>query len=191
MANDVIRERAQTFVEQGQAAAKAGQRELARRYLQAAVDIDAENVEAWLWLAGVQDDPAAIQASLERVLELEPDNKRAQQGLAWAEQQLASQPEPESPEAQEEPAYESKPPSIEQTLRAQLRQSSQSDDTAGAEASHTAVSAVSDSGERSVTGLLTSEDLLFRAITVALFGLLLLGIIMVVLLVLGVLPISV
>lgn len=185
MADEVVQERARNFVEQGQAAARAGQRELARRYLQAAVDIDPDNVTAWLWLAGVQEDPHNVKRSLEKVLEIEPNNKRARQGLRLIEDELAEEAEraPVEPEASEESSQ-----SIEQALRAQLRQSSEGGDGGGRsgqpalrEPSIEAESAGISFGE-----MFSDEDILYRAITLALLGLLVIGIIMFVLLLLGI-----
>lgn len=101
MESSPLRERAETLIRQGQAAAHAGQQELARRYLQAAVDINPDNPTAWLWLAGVQP-PEEARASLLKVLELDPDNLRAKAGLAWVEQQLAAAPPP-APNLREKP----------------------------------------------------------------------------------------
>lgn len=84
-------ERVATLIRQGQAAAQAGQQELARRYLNAAVDLAPDSAVAWLWLAGVQE-PAEARESLLTVLRLDPDNRRARAGLAWVEQQLAEAP---------------------------------------------------------------------------------------------------
>lgn len=185
MADEVVQQRAQNFLEQGQSAARAGQRELARRYLQAAVDIDADNVDAWLWLAGVQDDPHNVKRSLEKVLELEPGNKRAKQGLKLIEEQLAEQGgEPDVVDVEPERSQ-----SIEQSLRDQLRQSS--DASAGAErGSQPALAEPTDDSIEesgiSLAELFSGEDLIYRAITLALLALLLLGIIIFVLLALGV-----
>lgn len=130
-----LQERAAALIRQGQAAAQAGQQELARRYLQAAVDIAPDNATAWLWLAGVQE-PAEARESLKKVLELDPGNSRATAGLAWAERQLA-RPEPPPPAsgaagitgrlssaATSQPLAnrDTRSHSVEQELRAHLRE---------------------------------------------------------------------
>lgn len=116
------------LIQQGQRAAQSGDNERARSYLQAAVDIEGDNAVAWLWLAGVSEPAEAIKA-LERVVELDPTNNRARQGLAQLQAQRLQAP-PASPiEPEEAP-----PPrrgtstlggsgslSIEQELRASLR----------------------------------------------------------------------
>lgn len=184
MADDVVQERADNFLEQGQSAARAGQRELARRYLQASVDIDPDNVDAWLWLAGVQEDPRNVKRSLEKVLELDPSNKRAKQGLKLVEEQIAEEGgQPEAVDTEPE-----RPQSIEQSLRDQLRQSSDASTTAdrGSRPEVTeGVDTIEESGI-SLAELFSGEDVIYRAITLALLALLLLGIIVFVLLALGV-----
>ena len=61
--------------------------ERARDLLLQVVEVDEENVEAWLWLSGAVDSLDDQQTALENVLELEPNNQPAQQGLAWIQQQ--------------------------------------------------------------------------------------------------------
>ncbi len=82
-------ERAIQLLQEGQAAAQRGDNAVARDYLAAAVDLDPDNADAWLWLAGVQEKPTEAEAALQRVLTLEPDNAYARQGLAEIEAQLA------------------------------------------------------------------------------------------------------
>ena len=130
--------RVDQLIRQGQAAAQVGNNDLAREYLQAAVDLDPTNVTALLWLSGVLSDPMKAGVTLERVLELDPGNARAQAGLAHLQQQLshpASAPapayvEPPAPAAFQPPATTTtpatqeravRPLSIEQELRASLR----------------------------------------------------------------------
>ncbi len=71
---------------EGIAAAKAGKRDVARQVLMQIIEIDERNEQAWLWLAGVVDDPADQRVCLENVLDLNPDNPQAKRGLAWLEQ---------------------------------------------------------------------------------------------------------
>jgi tetratricopeptide (TPR) repeat protein len=67
----------------GIAAARAGRRSEARALLMRVVERDERNEQAWLWLSGVVDEPAEVQTCLENVLELNPGNTRARQGLEW------------------------------------------------------------------------------------------------------------
>ncbi|HEX8683650.1 MAG TPA: hypothetical protein VF707_15125 [Ardenticatenaceae bacterium] len=130
--------RVDQLIRQGQAAAQVGNNDLAREYLQAAVDLDPTNVTALLWLSGVLSDPMKAGATLERVLELDPANARAQAGLAHLQQQLSQRAaapapayvEPPAPAAFQPPATTItpttqeravRPLSIEQELRASLR----------------------------------------------------------------------
>lgn len=69
------------LIQRGQAAARVGHRDKAREYLRRAVELAPEHTEAWLNLAGVEDDPAAKRACFETVLSLEPGNVEAQLGL--------------------------------------------------------------------------------------------------------------
>ncbi|GEM_PF-3870608 len=174
----VLQERVRSFIEQGRTAAQAGQRELARRYLQAALDIDPENADAWLWLAGVQDDPLEAKRCLERVLELDPGNVQAQRGLQWVEAQLAEQGIESEPEPQ---ATTSR--SIHQELRAHLRSSTPEPDEEEPVPSLTGPT-VATSGFR--LSALANEELIYRSLALALAGLLVLGIVLLVLLFVGV-----
>lgn len=79
----------QHLLEKGIAAARAGLRAEARQYLLEVIGRDPLNLEAWLWLGGVAEDPGAARDYLSRALEINPTSHRAQQGLAWAQQWLA------------------------------------------------------------------------------------------------------
>jgi tetratricopeptide (TPR) repeat protein len=72
----------QTLLHQGIAAAKAGQKDQARQFLLRVIEDDESNVQAWLWLSSVVDDPVEKFTCLHNVLQLEPDNQPAQLGLA-------------------------------------------------------------------------------------------------------------
>lgn len=80
--------------QRGVAAARAGQRRLAVGLLTRSVKLDPHNEGAWLWLSGVLDDPHQIGFCLNSVLKLNPENKRAQQGLQWLQERqlLRGQP---------------------------------------------------------------------------------------------------
>jgi hypothetical protein len=77
---------ASDLIQRGQAAARAGLREQARTYLRQAVEKQPENVEAWLELAGVEDDPSTKARCFERVLILDPDRVEAKLGLEMLQQ---------------------------------------------------------------------------------------------------------
>ncbi len=92
-------DRVSNLIRQGQSAAQDGNLEMARNYLQAAVDLDRGNATAWLWLAGVLEEPGDVRNALEQVLVLDPDNPHAAEGLA----QLNAQYPPEPEVVEEEP----------------------------------------------------------------------------------------
>lgn len=69
------------LIQRGQAAARVGLREEAREYLRRGVQLAPDNVNAWLDLAGVENDPAAKAECFETVLRLDPGNVDAQLGL--------------------------------------------------------------------------------------------------------------
>src|SRR4051794_9988291 len=60
----------------------------ARYYLLRAIAMDGSNLRAWLYLAGVANDPALTLAALEHVLEHQPENTKAYQGTLWARNKL-------------------------------------------------------------------------------------------------------
>lgn len=80
------------LIQRGQAAARVGHQDQARRMLRRAVQLAPERADAWLALAGVEDDPAEKRACLERALALDPDNVEAQLGLEMLQSRLADQP---------------------------------------------------------------------------------------------------
>jgi tetratricopeptide (TPR) repeat protein len=65
----------------GIAAARAGQRELARKLLTQVVEHDERNLPAWLWLSGVVDNLEEREICLQNVLTLDPKNRPAIQGM--------------------------------------------------------------------------------------------------------------
>ena len=79
---------ADQLTQQAIAAAQAGDRDEARSLLQQATELDPRNAEAWLWLAGVEDDLEEKRRCFQRVLELEPYNEQARLGLQRVEAKL-------------------------------------------------------------------------------------------------------
>lgn len=80
------------LVQRGQAAARVGNQAEARDLLRRAVALAPDNAEAWLALAGVEDDTAAKIGCLEKVLALDPKNVEASLGLEML--QSRNQPAP-------------------------------------------------------------------------------------------------
>jgi tetratricopeptide (TPR) repeat protein len=74
----------------GIAAAKAGQREIARQHLQAAIRQDPRSEQAWLWMSGLVDTPAQRRDCLQRVLALNPGNEMARRGMEQLAQSEAA-----------------------------------------------------------------------------------------------------
>jgi hypothetical protein len=64
-----------------------GDKDTARDLLLQVVEADEQNEEAWLWLSGAVDDPEDQQVALENVIDINPHNQAARQGLAWLQQQ--------------------------------------------------------------------------------------------------------
>jgi hypothetical protein len=70
-----------TILQLGIDAAREGNREEARNLFGLLTRQEPDNLQAWLWLAGVADSPEERRAALERVLELDPSNDMAAKGL--------------------------------------------------------------------------------------------------------------
>lgn len=75
--NDEVR----ALLQQGIAAARAGDTEEARRLLTRATELDERNPEAWLWLSSVTETLADKAVYLEQAVELDPNNAEAQAAL--------------------------------------------------------------------------------------------------------------
>jgi tetratricopeptide (TPR) repeat protein len=98
------------LLQEGIAAAKAGQKEEAQRALAQVVELDERNEQAWLWLSGVVESPEDKRTCLENVLSINPNNTHAQTGLRWLEQQAPAPPAVEDvPAPEERPALEEQP----------------------------------------------------------------------------------
>lgn len=64
------------------AAARSGQKDLARQLLREITEQDPRHEQGFLWLAALAETPAAAMGHLERVLELNPSNRQALNALA-------------------------------------------------------------------------------------------------------------
>ncbi len=78
------------LVQRGKAAARVGRLDEAREYLDRAVQLEPGNVEAWLALAAVEQDPAQKVACFETILQLDPNNVEARLGLEMLQHDLGS-----------------------------------------------------------------------------------------------------
>ncbi len=65
----------------GKTAAYVGRRDEARALLRRAIEAAPDNLQAWLALAGVEDEPAGKMRCFEMALKLDPDNTEARMGL--------------------------------------------------------------------------------------------------------------
>lgn len=84
-------------ITEAQLALRRGDRRSARRWAEQALSLAPDREEPWLILAAVAS-PHASLAYLQRALEINPDSKRARQGIHWAIQRLrATQPIPSTP----------------------------------------------------------------------------------------------
>jgi hypothetical protein len=98
------------LVQRGIYALRAGRREQAQQILRHAVTLDERYEPGWLWLSGVVDDSEKI-ICLRHVLQINPNNQRAREGLAALLQKVGAQKP--SPAQQPEPAQPSEAPSAE------------------------------------------------------------------------------
>ncbi|MEE8391023.1 MAG: hypothetical protein V3S14_09545, partial [Anaerolineae bacterium] len=85
------------WLQQGIAAAKAGERQQARDLLLRVVEQDEENALAWLWLSSVMDSLKDQETCLTHVLSLDPQNQAATRGLETVRKKLQAQtPDPDN-----------------------------------------------------------------------------------------------
>jgi tetratricopeptide (TPR) repeat protein len=80
------------ILEAGLHAVRAGEREKARDLFMQAVRDEPENVDAWVWLAEVLDDPQQRIECYQRVLALEPNHLHARKQVAALQNALAGGP---------------------------------------------------------------------------------------------------
>jgi hypothetical protein len=72
----------ETTLREGISAAKAGRKEEARQLLEAVLDADERNEQAWLWMSSVVDSDEERLICLENVLAINPNHEIARKGLA-------------------------------------------------------------------------------------------------------------
>src|SRR5947208_1073482 len=75
---------AEVLLQEAIAASKAGNNRLTRQRFRQVIELNPAHEMAWLWLAGVAEAPLESVQCLERVLEINPANERARQGLGAA-----------------------------------------------------------------------------------------------------------
>ncbi len=70
-----------TYTQKGIAAARGGNHNLARQFLEAALAEDPDDAVAWLWMSSVVHTPAEKRECLKRVLAIDPNHAAAKHGL--------------------------------------------------------------------------------------------------------------
>ncbi len=90
-----------SILQLGIEAAKDGNKEEARNLFRLLTREDAQNTQAWLWLAGVAESQEERQAALERVVELDPTNEMALKSLQALQEETEG---PHSTGAESSPA---------------------------------------------------------------------------------------
>lgn len=78
----------QDLLRQGAEAAREGQKSQARKLFKQIIDKEPDNEKAWFWLASVAESDPERRDALTKVLELNPNNERAQQALEKVQARL-------------------------------------------------------------------------------------------------------
>ena len=81
------------LLQEGLAAAQAGERAKARELLQRVVEADEGSLQAWLWLSDLVNTLEDRELCLENVLTLDPANDAARESLALVRTQIEATPE--------------------------------------------------------------------------------------------------
>lgn len=109
--------RIQQYINQGVQAHQKGDTTTARLHFQAALREDPENIVILLWLAYIAPNYDKRIFLLNRVLDLDPNNERAQAGLAWAKKQQNASAENQSSTSPSPPKSEAEAASANPLLR--------------------------------------------------------------------------
>lgn len=97
-------------LEEAIAAIKAGDKAKGRNLLADILQADLENETAWLWMSSVATSDEERRRYLKRVLEINPDNKAAQRGLAKLASKRSAAPTDKAAPPDEEPGPAVPPP---------------------------------------------------------------------------------
>ncbi len=84
-------DRYRMIIASGIAAAKAGDKEQARRLLLKATELRPTDATPWIWLSATTDDPAEQRSYLESALAADPNNGAARRGLVTLSQKMQSE----------------------------------------------------------------------------------------------------
>jgi len=86
---EAARLRVKELLNQGEIAARNGQRGEARRLFREALALEPANEHAWLWLAYLAPSPRQSLAYLQEARAYHPRSERVRQAIAWAQARLA------------------------------------------------------------------------------------------------------
>ena len=108
--DQALADAADRLLERAITAARDGRRSDAIRLLDLALTMRGDHVDTLLWRGGLSEPSEALNY-IERACAIDPDNKRAREGLAWAQQRL---PAPVVEVVSAPPAVEDAPPAPSQ-----------------------------------------------------------------------------
>ncbi len=83
-----------TSLQKGIEAAKTGSMDDALAHLKDAIIEEPENANVWVWLSAIIEDEDKQTIFLKKALEIDPDNRPAQRGLAYIERKKVVPPKP-------------------------------------------------------------------------------------------------
>ena len=84
---------AEDLIKEGISLAREGHKADAYDVFTSITHLVPDHVEAWLWKGGLAFHPRESVRCLQKVLDLDPDNERAREGLAWALAKLSAEEE--------------------------------------------------------------------------------------------------
>jgi tetratricopeptide (TPR) repeat protein len=82
---------AETFIRWGKEAAQSGNKRRAYSYFSQALRLNPDDEEAWLWRGAMAPTAEESLECMRKALSLNPNSRRAWQGLEWAAERLAKE----------------------------------------------------------------------------------------------------
>ncbi len=83
-----------TLLQDGIDAAKSGRMEEALKLLRRSAEENPQNADVWVWLSAIIDDEEKQTEFLQKALEIDPENKPAQRGMAFLKRKKFIAPKP-------------------------------------------------------------------------------------------------
>lgn len=83
-----------TLLQEGIDAAKSGRMEEALQLLRRSAEENPQNADVWVWLSAIIDDEEKQTEFLQKALEIDPENKPAQRGMAFLKRKKFIAPKP-------------------------------------------------------------------------------------------------